>query len=160
MNQQHKTSYFKTEQEQEDEPYPPDVAVKAFIFVSQDDSRGSRQNPYVWMEPKDGTQYHVDHLYDVRVLERQGAEAVGESGVAATATPYTYTVSITEESDHDDSGIVSYVKNVPHEVLLFVDDAGTSDQFAVDEPFRHYIGIPDDIFPEGAWRDLVEDEDE
>jgi hypothetical protein len=45
-------------------------------------------------------------------------------------------------------------KNVPHSAILFLDKEGTSDQFSPGT-FRHAIGIPDDVFPKGPWRDLA-----
>ena len=47
------------------------------------------------------------------------------------------------------------MKHVPQKANVFVHKPGTSDQHMADS-FRHYIGIPDDIFPKGPWRNINE----
>lgn len=44
---------------------------------------------------------------------------------------------------------------MPQKAVTFVDKPETSDQF-FKGAFRHPIGIPDEIFPEGPWRDLAD----
>jgi hypothetical protein len=53
---------------------------------------------------------------------------------------------------------VTVVQKVPQKAIVFLDKPETGDQhFAF--AFRHYIEIPDDMFP-AAWRNDVESEKE
>ena len=61
--------------------------------------------------------------------------------------PFNYTIALARDKES------SRIKNVPHGALVFVDKPGTGDQF-VQNPFRHFISFPDDVFPQGPWRDL------
>ncbi len=48
------------------------------------------------------------------------------------------------------------VKQVPHHAIVLVDKPGTGDQHT-PFAFRHYIEIPDDVFPQGPWRNAGEE---
>ena len=61
-----------------------------------------------------------------------------------------YTAVVTDESDDDEKA--KLVKDVPRDAFVFVDRPYTSDML-LPNAFRHYIGIPDDIFPD-AWKNL------
>jgi len=61
---------------------------------------------------------------------------------------YEYTVEIYDTVND----MVEFVKNVPQKYIRYLDKPYTSDIHSKDA-FRHYIEIPDEIFPE-AWRDL------
>ena len=66
-----------------------------------------------------------------------------------------YTISWTDDED----GSKTIVKHVPRRAIVFVDKENTGDQFT-EMAFRHYIQIPDDIFPVGPWRDVDTEDDE
>lgn len=107
-----------------------------------------------WTIPKDGYVYDVENLFDCQVTERIELDDETEA-LCSSKAPYNYTI----EWFHDDNaartpGSGSKVFNVPHAAIVFVDKAETSDQF-IREAFRHEIGIPDDVFPQGPWRNLV-----
>lgn len=142
MNDEYSTKPFKTEAELKEEPYPEGVAVVTFLMIAESSEGGTEDDPKVWSEPAGGTAYHSDNLFEPEVVGRVKIE---DDNIAM---PYNYTVRWTNnKGDH------TFVKNIPHGALLFVDEPEMGDQF-VENPFRHFIGIPDDIFPQGAWRNL------
>jgi len=153
LNDEHRTTFFKTEEEQEKEPYPLGVTLKAFIFADDTTvAEGTEDDPLVWTETAERTSFGVRDLYDVSIV---GREELTESGNGdSSQTPsYVYTVMIPGTTDREEDFL--FVSGVPHKVLVFVDDAETGDEFTTEQPFRHYIGIPDDVFPKGAWRNLA-----
>lgn len=153
LNQQHKTTYFRTGDEQDEEPYPLHVTLKAFVSIGANDAKGTEDDPYIWKGPSTATAYEIKNMYDVDIVEREELEK--KTNDESAPLSYVYTIAIPSSVNVADT---LYVSGVPHEVLVFVDDAETGDQFTA-EAFRHYIGIPDDVFPKGAWRN-VEDEEE
>ena len=142
---QYRTNVFKTDFELLQEPYPETVELKCFLTFPDTTRRGTYDDPMVWGPPALGVSpYNHDHIRDCVVLDRHKGEEA-----EAVDMPYYYRVRWTNESGRN-----IYVKGVPHEAFVFVDAPGTSDQF-VTGAFRHCIGIPDDIFPTGPWRNLV-----
>ena len=148
LNEEYKEKIFKNTQELEKEPYPSNVMLKCFMQVNAGMSPQKIDGIPVreWAEPKNGV-FDSDTLDDCVVTEYEKVDE-GSSG----SMPYNYTVTLARES-----GSTTMVKNVPHKAFVFVDKPGTGDQFTPN-PFRHYIGIPDDVYPEGPWRDLKKEE--
>lgn len=145
LNAQHQTTFFKTEEEQEDEPYPEAVVIKAFVLLSDDDlSEGTEDDPHTWTEPASWTLYTLNELVDAQIVDRE------ELDNSDSPTPYTYTIMF----ELPEEGGVVFATEVPHKALVFVDSPEMGDQFT-NGAFRHYIGIPDDVFPKGAWRNLA-----
>ena len=114
------------------------VQVAAGVGAEKIDGKQVRE----WAEPPSGV-FDGDTLEDCIVKYYEQTED-GTSGLM----PYNYTVSLLKDKE------ATLIKNVPHRAFVFVDKPGTSDQF-VPNPFRHYISIPDEVFPEGPWRDLA-----
>lgn len=138
MNAQYHTLQpFKTGAELAKEPYPENVSLKAFIVLEDAEHAGTVTDPKVWYEQEEGKAVHHDNLVDIIVLDRK------QLADSSATVPYTYTVL--QET--------AVIEGVPHEVVVFLDKPNTSDQF-VEDAFRHYIGIPDDIFPQGPWRNM------
>jgi len=142
MNDEYRTKAYKTESELDEEPYPKGVALVAFLMIAESSETGTKEDPKHWSQPTGGTAYHSDNLFEPEVIDRVKLED------SSAAMPYNYTVRWT-----NNKGEHTFVKDVPHEAFLFVDEPETGDQF-VENAFRHYIGIPDDVFPNGAWRNL------
>lgn len=143
MNSIHKTKEFETENEMS-EPYPKNIQLHAFtMFNADSDGKGTFKDPFVW--DGDGNNddevgsFLPEHLYPGTIIDRK---TLNESDMDM---PYTYTIRCTIQQKE------VYMTDVPHNALVFTDIPGTSDQFYTDS-FRHYIGIPDDIFPKGPWR--------
>jgi hypothetical protein len=132
---------LRTETEQEHDPYPEHVIIKVLAMAAGGKVRGdgSPGKPYEFVEPEDRTLYTANYLIKPDILERHVKE--GES--------FVYTIRYPDASGR---GLI-YMANVPQHAFAFVDQPRTGDQF-VDRPFRHYIEIPDDVFPMGAWRIL------
>jgi len=146
LNQQ---DYFlRTEDEQEEEPYPLHATLKAFIFFDAEKAEGTDDDPHEWMAPKSLTSCTINDLFDVAILEREQEMSGGNPG---SEPRYVYKVTIPSPGQDEE---ILYVSGVPQEAFVFVDDASTGDQFTVEEPFRHYIGIPDELFPQGPWRNV------
>jgi hypothetical protein len=153
LNQQHKTTPFPTVDEQQLKTtlmYPDNVMLKCFLMVKKPEGEPaideSGQKIRVWTEG-DSPKINVmdsDNLFACTILERQ--EIADGS--------WNYTISWAG----DVGGTL--VKQVPHHAIVLVDKPGTGDQHT-PFAFRHYIEIPDDIFPQGPWRNAGEDtEDE
>jgi hypothetical protein len=126
---------FKTVVELESDPYPVDVRVGCFLVEhADDDADGSEEDPKTWGGTM-GDDVYTHQLFFCDITNRE------------TAEPYNYTVTAGKTNART-------FKNVPHSAILFLDKEGTSDQFSPGT-FRHAIGIPDDVFPKGPWRDLA-----
>jgi SET domain len=157
LNARHRTAALPTQMELEevtDESlsYPDDVSLKAFIMIDETNEKGegTAQSPYQYVAPDDFGQLGTETMFDVEVLDRISSAEPSASGESLGVESYTYTVRV----DYEDE--TSYVSGVPHNAFVFVDNAESGDQFVVDvTPFRHYIGIPDDVFPQGPWRNKV-----
>jgi len=143
MNDEYRTKPYKTEAELEKEPYPDGVALVAFLMISETNEAGTREEPKIWSQPSDGTAFHADNIFEPMVVDRIEVEKSGEDDLEPA---YNYTVRWSNNKGED-----TFVKNIPHRALFFVDEPETGDQF-VPTAFRHYIGIPDEVFPKGAWR--------
>ncbi|KAL3914099.1 MAG: hypothetical protein SGILL_006236 [Bacillariaceae sp.] len=140
LNQEHKTKLFRTKDQ---DPYPDNVMLKCFLMVKKPkegqplkDQEGRKLR--IWSEADSGKNNIVsENLFDCEIL---AAEATDEGNF------YDVAWSSGEE--------VTVVKRVPHKAIVFLDKPETSDQhFAAG--FRHYIELPDEMFPE-AWRNSVE----
>ena len=145
MNAMYKTKPFETIADLGKDPeYPDNVKLKAFLMIEESLHSGLRDDPKAWSEPEGGTAYDADNIFDM-IVESKKQVGTSEDGVEI----FEYLVRWT-----NNKGVPTFVENVPHDALIFVDAPGESDQYAVDKPFRHVIGIPDDIFPQGPWRNL------
>ena len=144
LNEEYRTKTFKNPEELSEDPYPNNVLLKCFMQVAAGTSPEKIDGKPVreWASPAHGV-FDSDTLEDCIVKDYVKVEDA--DGVAM---PYNYTVTLPK---NDQS---SMIKNVPHNAFVFVDKPGTSDHF-VKNPFRHYIAIPDDVFPQGPWRDLA-----
>lgn len=139
LNEEHRTKPFKTESEAEKDPYPQNVTTACFLAVKKGDSaEGTMEDPKSWDKP-------IGSVTEVIYLCALNDRVEVEEGT--TSMPYNYTVTMGKEKKVT-------LKNVPHEAIIFLDKPETSDQFTRNS-FRHPIGIPDEIFPIGPWRNLV-----
>ena len=92
----------------------------------------------IWADSEDGKPNIVsDNLFDCEI-------------VASNESQEGYTYEVTWSNGKD----ITIVKEVPHKAIVFLDQPETGDQH-LRNSFRHYIGIPDDIFPQGPWRNAV-----
>lgn len=135
LNDEYRNKAFKTPVELEKDPYPENVRLGCFLVVDEEnDEDGSEANPKTW----GGEEIFItQNFFSCTIKDRVEAE------------PFNYTVMAGKTKPR-------FIKNVPHRAIAFIDKAGTSDQFFAGT-FRHAIGIPDDIFPKGSWRDLAEE---
>jgi len=132
---------LRTEDEQQEDPYPESVRLRAFLYIAGYQGSGTEEDPYVY-EELEATSVTPDLLLEVEIVERDLVEL--EDG--DESLPYVYTARFVDENDE-----YAIVSDVPHEAFVFVDIPESGDQFTADA-FRHYIGIPDEIFPQGKWR--------
>lgn len=142
FNEIHRTVPYHTEEEGKEAPYPKNVALVAFLMLAETDASGTLEDPKRWQQPEKGSIYNAENLFDATIVDRIQIED------DSLIMPYNYTVRWL-----NNKGEPTYVKGVPHEAFAYVDEPETGDQF-FEHGFRHYIGIPDDIFPQGPWRDL------
>jgi hypothetical protein len=108
-------------------------------------NEGTFEDPKIWDSNEDSGAFHHDNIFSVVVVERVKLD----DETTARAVPYEYTVRW-----DGGAGNTKFISKVPHEALVFVDRPGTSDQF-VSATFRHTIEIPDEIFPQGPWRNVA-----
>merc|ERR1711933_697128 len=102
-----------------------------------------------------------DDLYDCTITKRvklniddvKTNKNYNDPALVHSTMPYKYTVRRSRIDEETDEEEVIIVRDVPHYAFTFVDKPTTSDQFN-PHSFRHYIGIPDDIFPQGPWRNM------
>ena len=148
LNGEYKTKAFPTIDEQKKKPLPETVEQKCFLMVKKPadeepvDKEG--RNVRVWAEPDNepGRAFETENLFDCSIVDKKKD---GKS--------WTYTIL------WEGSSSTTVVKNVPHRAVVFLDKPETSDQH-YPGGFRHYIGIPDEIFPQGPWRNLGEDDED
>lgn len=138
---EYKSKPFPTVKEGAD--YPENVRQMCFLVIKDVlEVPGLKR----WTIPKKGAMYDDENLFDCRIVER--IELMEDKPVDGSLA-YNYTVEWFDEEDPQGTKVIQ----VPHKAIVFVDKPLTSDQF-VKEAFRHEIGIPDDIFPKGPWRNL------
>ena len=123
------------------EPYSEDVALMAFMMVKESTAAGTLDDPKQWDRPVQGTVFDAENLFEVSIVDRL---ELRES--------YNYTIRWLNVR-----GDATYVEKVPHDAFVLVDMPETSDHFE-EKGFRHPIGIPDDVFPQGPWRNLLNSE--
>lgn len=157
LSREYKTKPFKTVSE--GAAYPTNIRQMCFLVVKNDPEKPDSKT---WAIPKSEKIYDDDHLFDCKVIERIELEeqsplvSGGAGGTVGLA--YNYTIEWYDGEGADDNG-GTQVSNVPHQAIVFVDKPLTSDQF-VSQAFRHEIGIPNDVFPQGPWRNLISDANE
>jgi SET domain len=144
FNQEHRETLIRTKDQ---EPYPDNVMIKCFLMVKKPEEGQPTLDEHgrkirIWSESESGKPNIVsDNLFDCEILT---ASRIAEGRFYDIAWSNGQSTTV--------------VKKVPHKAIVFVDKPGTSDQHFVG--FRHYIGIPDDIFPQGPWRNsIAKDED-
>ena len=127
------------------EEHPENLMIKCFLMVKRPEgespvnSEGDKVR--IWTETP--ITMKSENLFDCILSEVQ--EVTTPEGERS----WNYTIEWNGKSG------TTWVKHVPQKAILFVDKPGTSDQHMADS-FRHYIGIPDDIFPKGPWRNINE----
>ena len=141
---------YRTLEELDEDPYPLGVDTACFILAGEmtDGEPGRTEDGIeisIWEGPIEEELTGVS-MYSCDIWSRAGPFENGDDGSNNGAfNPYNYTVMA-----HNEKGTIKVV-NVPHFAVLLVDDPYTSD-IHMPGAFRHYIGIPDRMFPQ-AWRD-------
>jgi hypothetical protein len=135
----------RTEEEQQDEPYPKNVMIYCFLLKpEQEDSSDNDDDDthsYPWDLKGQTLDQLMRHLYNAkpsRILERLYDEE-------SFSTSYKIQAELSDQNSFIMTG-------VPREAIEFLYRSYEADQF-IATSFRHDIQIPDDIFPP-AWRDL------
>lgn len=139
LNHKYNNTFYETEEELNDKnQYIDNVELRAFMAIGEMTYSGSLEDPFPWGSDEyseNGPPFPYDLLVPVTIVRREDD----------AEHRFTYTVRWIKGDK------TYHVSGVPHYAIVFVDKPESSDQF-VEEPFRHYIGIPDDIFPKGPWR--------
>ena len=107
---------------------------------------GSRTKVYPWIPHPVNGEHRLKTDLAVRGINRM--DCVIEERTGDETTGYKYVVRPIIEK----AGPKILVKNVPHDVIRYVDRPYTNPQHE-GHAFRHSIRFPDDVFPE-AWKDL------
>jgi hypothetical protein len=140
-----KNEPFRTVQDQVSSPYPDDVAILCSYdqeAVRPIDSR--RLELLKGVDPKiDGADAIILSYVEGLNTEEVRCEVLHITNVDGGQVEPRYIVRIHSTVDH------VYIVDVPHKALLFVDLPYSSPALGSGS-FRHYIEIPDNVFPE-AW---------
>lgn len=107
---------------------------------------GSRTKVYPWISHPTTGEHRLKTDLAVRGVNRM--ECIIEERTGDETAGYKYVVRPLVEI----SGPKILVKNVPHDVIRYVDVPYSNPQHE-RHAFRHSIRFPDDVFPE-AWKDL------
>lgn len=143
LNDEFKTKGYMTKAELEDNPYPENIRQMCFLVVQS--MPNAEPNVKLWAMSNDGdTTYDTQNLFDCTIMERIAVDDPVENSLA-----FKYTIERVDEETKK----VTIVHNVPHLAITFLDQPDTGDQWVTKGAFRHFIGIPDEIFPRGPWRD-------
>lgn len=138
LNQEHITKPFENEAE-----YPDNVMLKCFLMVKKPENEppinDKGEKIRHWTESK--TTMNSENVFDCTVIDRE-----------ETIEGQLYTIRWTHNTE------TTIVKKVPHKAIVFMDKPGTSDSF-IAQSFRHSIQIPDDVYPQGPWRNVIEDDE-
>lgn len=137
-------SNVRTEFEQHLDPYPENLQIRCHLELRY--TRYPQRVQFQWFE--------TDYGYPCRVLDRFMENDI-----------YLYTVQLeiwnTSSEDQDehhnseeDEPTVTWIQrtDVPRSALRFFDLPGTTD-LHLPGVFRHWIGLPDDMFPQ-QWRNI------
>lgn len=142
MKALYKNKPFKTLAELTSDPYPEGIDTSC--FVSSDDMTDGKHKVNaqgderrLWRGPNEFKDYSGQAFFRCTVIESTHVEE---------GNLYNYTVSTMVGDNRLE------IVGIPHRAITFIDAPYASDIFS-PEAFRHYIGIPDVIFPQ-AWRDL------
>ena len=142
LNEEYKDKPFEIEAS-----YPDNIKLMCFLMVKKPENEApvndAGEKVRVWTDGGAKPSIRGENLFECKLHERN--ESDGQ---------WSYTIAWT-----NDKNKTTWVKNVPHEAIVFVDKAETSDQHFA-HGFRHYIGIPDDAFPQGPWRNIGDEEEE
>jgi hypothetical protein len=133
--------YFRTQHELQSNPYPPNLHTMCLESYRKNDSSGTYQFVPV-LRP------NHRRVYCTVLMRKQELQQEGGAGDAV----YTYTVQLelSNAGRSDESTIV--VHGVTTDGLFLYDKAYTND-WHLQNAFRHTMMIPDEIFPE-SWKNL------
>jgi SET domain len=150
LNDEYRQKVFKKPDDLENDPYPENVMLKCFVQISSESKEASPEKidgkpVREWVMPAEGV-FDSDTLEDCIVKDYEEVDSI-----TVGPLPFNYTIALVRDKES------TRIKNVPHGAFVFVDKPGTGDQFTPN-PFRHYISIPDDVFPQGEWRDLKQEQ--
>jgi hypothetical protein len=133
--------YFRTQHELQSKPYPPNLHTMCSESYRKSDSTGTYQFvPVLRPNPR--------RVYCTVLMRKQELQDDRDEGDAV----YTYTVQLelSTEGGSDESTIV--VHGMTTDGLFLYDKAYTND-WHLQNAFRHTMMIPDEIFPE-SWKNL------
>jgi hypothetical protein len=128
--------------------------IKCFLMVKKpadgiEIEEGTGHKIRIWSESESGkTNLVSDNLFDCTIVTRYDVDHPATTPVNNTMYDVTWNSGTS----------ITVVKDVPHKAIVFLDKPETGDQH-VPSSFRHWIGIPDDVFPQGPWRNLHQDGD-
>jgi hypothetical protein len=122
---------IRTDEEQTDDPYPVNLLIRCHPFLERTGIQERYQNR---LESDEDLWPSYEKGLTCNLLEREEDDDL-----------ITYTVEVFDEENEK-----SYIRSgVPREMIAMVDVPYTTD-WHLRISFRHYIGLPDDMFPD-AW---------
>jgi len=148
---------FKIMREQNMDAYPPNIQTVCYYYlpdlsVDWEDKRMAARQKVAGRDKHmitvdwlyDGNEYDNNYLRPCDILDRNKL-ADGKFEYRARM----YNQFNTEDVDMIPDDEIHVVNNLLHEAIRFAEKPYSNDQF-LQNAFRHYIGIPDEMLPE-AW---------
>lgn len=138
-----KNKPYPTDLKKKQIPYPPSSFTACFLDTDivpdgEPKENAAGQEIFQWIGP---TNYEDFAGQNLMVCDLQSSQGDEKSG-------YTYSVLTRFKGSTD----IVEVKGVPHSAIILLEKPYMSDMHSFGA-FRHWIEIPDDMFPQ-AWRDL------
>jgi len=146
---------LRTVEEQQDDPYPRNIAFYCHYDYNPDLGSGPWQFESDWED---------DPLYPCKIIARAETDGSEGDGGSQITEAIAYAVQILDASEleatpgykveHDliPAGEEHVITDVPRSAILVRDKLYSKDEF-LPGAFRHPMVFPDDIFPE-SWRNL------
>jgi len=138
----------RTEQEQEDDPYPENVMIYCFLVKPNQGDSSNNEDDELNIHPWDLKEQTLDHL--MRYLSNAKPCRILDRAYDEESDSMSYNI---KADISDDNSII--MTGVHRKAIEFVYKPYKADQF-ISMSFRHDILIPDDIFPQ-EWRNLKVD---
>ena len=152
----HTIDEIKSLKERNEYNVPESVMTGCYMTLTKlpkTNHEGTDQSEYEWYEFDPDSVRNGHHMVPCEIISRDMNRAnssdSGRSSNNNDSNSYEYTVKV---SRSDGKWKTFFAKFVPQKFIRYIDKPYTSDLHSKNS-FRHYIAIPDEVFPE-TWLDL------
>lgn len=152
----HQVEWLRTQDELEEDSYPPNVFTACWIPPALHDARAVKRakdrKPFPWIY-EENMFNDATNIDECEVIKRETSvdpNELNDTRDSFRPPHVTYTVLVSREENPQLGPLI--MSGVPRSAILFLDAMYTNDQY-VRGSFRQEIGLPDAMVPE-LWRDL------